>query len=133
MLQSIACDLGVRIDRTPKCHCELAGDGIAYAWTCSKNKYHKILLEKNVPKISIAKFCWKIKGGKKISLAASDHAYQEYILQENGHRNLLRGQADALWAIMCCTNNSQMIIAVEITAAAAAKMRQSCQSNWSKW
>jgi len=45
MLQSIARDLGVRVDRTPKCHCELAGEGIEYAWACSKNKYRSILLE----------------------------------------------------------------------------------------
>ena len=45
MLQSIARDLGVRVDRTPKCHCELAGEGIEYAWACSKNKYRTILLE----------------------------------------------------------------------------------------
>ena len=28
MLQSIARDLGVRVERMPKCHCELAGEGI---------------------------------------------------------------------------------------------------------
>ena len=64
--------------------------------------------------------------------AASDYAYQENILKENGHRNLPRGQGGTLWAITCCTNNSQMIIAVEIMAA-AANMRESCPSNWSKW
>ncbi len=45
MLQSIACDLGVHVDRTPKCHCERAREGIEYAWACSKNKYCMILLE----------------------------------------------------------------------------------------
>ena len=45
MLQSIARQLGVRVDRTPKCHCELAGEGIEYAWACAKNKYRSILLE----------------------------------------------------------------------------------------
>jgi len=37
--------LGVRVDRTPKCHCEIAGEGIEYAWACAKNKYQTILLE----------------------------------------------------------------------------------------
>ncbi len=46
MLQLIARTLGVRVDRTPKCHCELAGEGIEYAWGCSKNKYRSLLLEK---------------------------------------------------------------------------------------
>jgi hypothetical protein len=45
MLQSIAHKLGVPFDRTPKCHCEIAGEGIAYAWACAKNKYRTILLE----------------------------------------------------------------------------------------
>jgi hypothetical protein len=40
MLQSIARKLGVCIGRTPKCHCELAGEGIEYASACLKNKYH---------------------------------------------------------------------------------------------
>jgi hypothetical protein len=101
MLQSIARDLGVCVNRTPKCHCKLGGEGIEYAWACSKNKYRSILLEN--------------KRGKE---------------QENGHRNFPRGQGGILWAIMCCTSNSQMRIAAEITAA---KMRQSCPSNWSKW
>jgi hypothetical protein len=45
MLQSIARDVGVHVDRMPKYHCELAGEGIEYAWACSKNKYWSILLE----------------------------------------------------------------------------------------
>jgi hypothetical protein len=36
MLQSIARDLGVHVDRMPKCHCELAGEGIEYAWAWAK-------------------------------------------------------------------------------------------------
>jgi hypothetical protein len=45
MLQSIARKLGVRVDRTPKCHCEIACEGIKYAWACAKNKHQTILLE----------------------------------------------------------------------------------------
>jgi len=29
------------VDCTPKCHCELAGEGIEYAWGCAKNLYRK--------------------------------------------------------------------------------------------
>ena len=29
------------IDRTPKCHCELAGEGVKYAWGCAKNHYRR--------------------------------------------------------------------------------------------
>jgi len=39
--------MGVIIDRTPKCHCELAGEGIEYSWGCAKNEYrHKPLSSK---------------------------------------------------------------------------------------
>jgi hypothetical protein len=33
--------IGVMIDRTPKCHCELAGEGIEYTWGCAKNHYRR--------------------------------------------------------------------------------------------
>jgi hypothetical protein len=32
-------EMGVMMDQTPKCHCELAGEGIEYAWGCAKNHY----------------------------------------------------------------------------------------------
>jgi len=34
--------MGILIDRTPKCHCELAGEGIEYSWGCLKNFYHHL-------------------------------------------------------------------------------------------
>jgi hypothetical protein len=39
LLQSMWCSMGVIINRTPKCHCEFAGEGIEYSWGCSKNEY----------------------------------------------------------------------------------------------
>jgi len=36
LLQTIAKKMGVAVDRTPKCHCELAGEGIEYSWGCTK-------------------------------------------------------------------------------------------------
>jgi hypothetical protein len=44
MLQSIGTALGVSIDWTPKCHCELAGEGIEYSYGCAKNIYQLIPL-----------------------------------------------------------------------------------------
>jgi hypothetical protein len=41
MLCLKAKEMGVMIDRTPKCHCELAGKGIEYAWGCAKNHYRR--------------------------------------------------------------------------------------------
>jgi hypothetical protein len=37
--------MGVLVNRTPKCHCELAGKGIEYTWGCSKNYYRALKLQ----------------------------------------------------------------------------------------
>ena len=42
LLQTMGHSTGILIDRTPKCHCELAGKGIEYSWGCSKNVYHHL-------------------------------------------------------------------------------------------
>ena len=34
--------LGVLVDRTPKCHPEIAGEGIEYSWGCSKGAYRRL-------------------------------------------------------------------------------------------
>jgi hypothetical protein len=39
LLQSMGRQMGVMIDRTPKCHCEMAGEGVEYSWGCAKNAY----------------------------------------------------------------------------------------------
>jgi hypothetical protein len=39
LLQTIKRKLGVTVDHTPKCHCELAGEGIEYLWGCAKKFY----------------------------------------------------------------------------------------------
>ena len=41
MLQFYARHLGVMIDRIPKCHPEVAGEGIEYGWGTSKGWYRK--------------------------------------------------------------------------------------------
>jgi hypothetical protein len=41
LLQSKGRILGAKIDRTPKCHCELAGEGIEYSWGCAKNYFRQ--------------------------------------------------------------------------------------------
>ncbi len=46
MLQSMASKMGVSIERSPKCHCEIVGEGIEYSWACAKNHYRQILLDK---------------------------------------------------------------------------------------
>jgi hypothetical protein len=42
MLQSMGTKMGILVDCTPKCHPELAGEGIEYSWGCSKNCYRKL-------------------------------------------------------------------------------------------
>ena len=41
LLQSMGTKMGVIIDRMPKCHCELAGEGMEYSWGCAKNEYRR--------------------------------------------------------------------------------------------
>ena len=47
MLQLMGRTLGILLDLTPKCRCELASKGIAYSWGCAKNSHRQLpLLEK---------------------------------------------------------------------------------------
>jgi hypothetical protein len=39
LLQALSQQMGVMIDRTPKCHCKMAGKGVDYSWGCTKNAY----------------------------------------------------------------------------------------------
>ena len=41
LLQYHAGKMGVIIDRTPKCHPEIAGEGVEYAWALAKLKYRR--------------------------------------------------------------------------------------------
>lgn len=41
-----AAQLGVRVILTPKCHAELAGEGIEYTWGCAKGNYRNLTLSK---------------------------------------------------------------------------------------
>jgi hypothetical protein len=44
LLQSMGHTMGATIDRTPKCHLELVGEGIKYSWACLKNECHLLPL-----------------------------------------------------------------------------------------
>lgn len=41
MLCLKAREMGIMMEKMPKCHCELAGEGIKYAWGCAKNQYRR--------------------------------------------------------------------------------------------
>ena len=45
MLQHIANNLGVTVLLTPKCHAELAGEGVEYVWACAKGNYRSMSLK----------------------------------------------------------------------------------------
>ena len=55
LLQSTGRMMGVLVDRTPKCHCELAGEGVEYSRGCTKNAYHRELLKGSAAKRTFAK------------------------------------------------------------------------------
>jgi hypothetical protein len=44
MLQHITNSLGVKVLLTPKCHAELAGEGVEYLWACAKSAYRNLSL-----------------------------------------------------------------------------------------
>jgi len=44
LLQHYGKELGIIVDRTPKCHPEMAGEGIEYSWGCGKNHYRALPL-----------------------------------------------------------------------------------------
>jgi hypothetical protein len=42
--------LGVKVERTPKCHPEIAGEGIDYDWGCGKRVYQRLPLSEKKTK-----------------------------------------------------------------------------------
>ena len=75
--------MGVLIDRTPKCHAELAGEGIAYTWDFCKNHYRQMSLALKRSKTSFRKLvsdcCSREKVTKEIVRFFSKRARQ-YII-----------------------------------------------------
>jgi hypothetical protein len=45
MMEHIGKKLGVEVMLTPKCHAELAGEGVEYMWACSKGAYRNLALK----------------------------------------------------------------------------------------
>ncbi len=44
MMQHIAKEIGAVVLLTPKCHAELAGEGVELLWACAKGAYRKMTL-----------------------------------------------------------------------------------------
>ena len=65
LLQSMGKEMGVLVDRTPKCHCELAGEGIEYSWGCAKNFYCRVSLKRKKGKENSGLWCERACQQKK--------------------------------------------------------------------
>jgi hypothetical protein len=55
LLQYHGQQLGVTIDRTPKCHPEMAGEGIKYNWGCAKGYYRRLPITEKRTKTSFVR------------------------------------------------------------------------------
>ena len=53
LLQYHARLLGVIVDRTPKCHPEIAGEGVEYSWGCAKGTYRRLPFAEKKRKLSV--------------------------------------------------------------------------------
>jgi hypothetical protein len=45
LLQYHGRQIGGKVDRTPKCHPDMAGEGVEYDWACGKNVYRRLPLK----------------------------------------------------------------------------------------
>jgi hypothetical protein len=70
MLQSMVRKMGFEVDRTPKCHAEMAGEGIEYIWALIKNHYRRILLHKKRGKDNFLKCVRECLSKELISMRA---------------------------------------------------------------
>ena len=44
-MECVGRKLGVEVMLTPKCHAEIAGEGVEYMWACSKGAYRNLALK----------------------------------------------------------------------------------------
>ena len=63
LLQFHAEKLGVKIDSTPKCHPELAGEGIEYLWVLAKFFYRQSPIGEKRTKEKFKKLVYKSTDG----------------------------------------------------------------------
>jgi hypothetical protein len=116
VLQSIACVLGVRVERMPKCHCKLAGEGIEYAWACSKNKHWSILLENKRGKdyfVSSIRSCISTEHITKERAQKFARRARRYIMdyhmlhQQQSNENSSRDNSSSS---SCCNSKNEAIV-----------------------
>ena len=92
MLQFIGEKLGCIIDRTPKCHPEMAGDGIEYEWAMAKLWYRRQKMERKKGKDkfhALVEECFgrdilSIERSRKFSSRARQYMVSYYMLEKDG-------------------------------------------------
>ena len=60
LLQYYGDQMGIIVDPTPKCHPELAGEGIEYAWGCAKGSYRRLPIKEKKSKQNFKKSVKKV-------------------------------------------------------------------------
>ena len=73
----------ITVDQTPKCHPELAGEGIEYYWGCAKNFYRRLPLYENKGKDNFCRSAKKVTATENITTARIwmfSRRAQEYIV-----------------------------------------------------
>jgi hypothetical protein len=69
--------LGGIVDRTPKCHPEVAGEGIKYSWGCSKGKYCCLPLSGKRKKEKFCKSVWQCLNGNEVLTMESQRMFSK--------------------------------------------------------
>jgi hypothetical protein len=76
MLQSMGHSLGVLINRTPKCHPELAGEVIEYSWGCTKNFYQRLPLDEKRRKEKFTLFGYNSSDNEQVVMMMTHSSCQ---------------------------------------------------------
>jgi hypothetical protein len=76
MMEHVGSKLGVEVMLTPKCHAEIAGEGVEYMWACSKGAYRNLTL--------------KEKKGKENFIAGVRHCLSSQVISVQRIRKFAR-------------------------------------------
>ncbi len=86
MLQLMATLMHIQVDQSPKCHCEVAGNGIKNTWACNKNHHWCFLLEQKHGKekiMNIVRLCMTREGLTREKVQKNAKRVRRYILGYN--------------------------------------------------
>jgi hypothetical protein len=69
MMECVGRKLGVEVMLTPKCHAEIAGEGVEYMWACSKGAYRNLALKEKKGKENLMMSVRKCLSDEVLSVA----------------------------------------------------------------